>query len=247
VDGRPAETKLGRKLGPREQALVTSVLPLVDALALRVHRRFPDLASADLRSVGYEAAVAAVAGFDERSGASFSTFAYKRILGVMLREAPRELAGGLHERIRRAFAASRAEPPGELSIEEALVDTPEAARARAVAWVRRQAAGMLVAALYDATERTTDAERDFVRREEQVVAKAALDRALAALSDDERYFVERHYRDGATFDVLAKELGVVTRTVVRLHDGVKTKLAKALRREGVEHEPPIGEEEEEEE
>ncbi len=244
MDRPQADPRAGKRLGPREQALVTSALPLVDLLARRVGRRFPTVPAADLRSAGHEAVVLAALTYDPTLGVPFRTFAWKRIMGALVHDAPNEAFGTLHQRIRLAFAADTSEPPGELTLEEALLDTPEAARARALAWVRKQAAGMILAALFEAGQ-TAGGEDDVVARETQVRAREALDRALAALTDDERYFVERHYRDGATFDVLAVELAVVPRTVVRLHEAVKTKLAKALRREGIENEPPIGEEEEE--
>ena len=228
------------KLGPREQELVASIMPMTEHVARRVRRRFPEVPFADLVSIGQEAAVDAVLQFDPSRGVPFEGFAFKHIQGSMIRTGTTELSGHLHIAIRRAFLADESSPPAELDLDEALADTPEAARARALVWIRKQAAGMFVSGLFEAARTARGGEHEHVEREERERAQAALKLAVEALDADEKHFVERHYRDGAGFDEIAKELGVVRRTITRLHEKIKDKLAKRLRRSGVDSLPPIG-------
>jgi len=228
------------KLGPHEQELVTSVMPLIDLLARRARRRFQEVPFADLVSIGREAAVEAALQFEPNRGVPFEGFAFKHIQGSMIRKGTTEAAGHLHMAIRRAFLADESPPPADLDLDEALADTPEAARARAVLWIRKQAAGMFVGALFEAARTANGGEHEHVERDERERAHAALKRAVEALDPDEKHFVERLYRDGAGMDEIAKELGVVRRTVTRLHDKIKDKLAKRLRWSGVESLPPVG-------
>lgn len=222
-----------------QQRLVEEALPLVETLARRIGRRFPEVPAADFRSVGSEALVIAAREFDATRGASFESFAYLKVRGAMLRVATGEAFGSLHVLLRRKLAAADPDwqPPPELSLEEALDDTPEKAKARAVAWVQRQAAGMFVSALRAVVDAETPGPDDD-RAAERERARAGLARALSGLDENERYFVDRHYTDGATFDQIAGELGVVKRTVTRLHDRVKDKLLWALKASGVEGPPP---------
>lgn len=227
-------------LTPNEQRLVAYALPVVDTLARRHARRFPGVPEADFHSVGSEALVLAARSFDPTRGVPFESFAYLKVRGAMVRVATGEAFGSLHILLRKKLAAADPDwqPPEELTLEQALVDTPEKAKARAVAWVQRQAAGMFVTALRTMADAEVDTERETMRAEERARAREGLSRALADLDDNERYFVDRHYTDGATFEQIAQELGVVKRTITRLHDKVKDKLLRSLKTKGIDALPP---------
>ncbi|NUP13369.1 MAG: sigma-70 family RNA polymerase sigma factor [Polyangiaceae bacterium] len=228
------------RLSQAQQKLVESALPTVDHLARRAKRRFPEIPLDEFISQGRVALVDAVRNFDESRSNSFEVFAYKRVWGAMISDVPTERAGRLHVAVKRAFQADPQNfaPPADLDLDEALTDTPEAARARAVAWARKQAAGMLIAALKTAADSNADVERQVSARMERAHAEKMLGLAMAELDDNERYFVRRFYADNATLDTIAEELSVVKRTVSRLHDKIKTKLEKALRKRGVTSVPP---------
>ena len=234
-----SEPATPRALTREQQALVAEAIPMVRALAHRLRRRFPEVPLADFVSMGHEAAVRAACMFDPSRGVPFAGFAYKRVAGAMLRDATEESFGSLHVAVRRAFAADpdAARPPAELTLDEALEDTPDRARARAVAWARRQAAGALLASLTELGSNSTVEDR-LGARQAYARAVAALAEAEAELDPEHRRFVQRYYRESASYEAIAAELGVVVRTVTRIHDRVKERLARALLRRGVAEPPP---------
>jgi DNA-directed RNA polymerase specialized sigma subunit len=65
-----------------------------------------------------------------------------------------------------------------------------------------------------------------------------LELAVRDLNEDERRFVRRFYQEGASLDAIARDLAVNVRTLSRLHDKIKAKLAKSLRQRGVTGVPP---------
>jgi len=234
-----SEPATPRALTREQQALVAEAIPMVRALAHRLRRRFPEVPLGDFVSMGHEAAVRAASTFDPSRGVPFAGFAYKRVAGAMLRDATEESFGSLHMAVRRAFAADpdAARPPAEITLDEALEDTPDRARARAVAWARRQAAGALLASLAELGSSSTVEDR-LGAKQAYARAVAALAEAEAELDPEHRRFVQRYYREGASYETIAAELGVVVRTVTRIHDRVKDRLARALLRRGVAEPPP---------
>lgn len=221
------------ELSAAQQKLVESALPAVQTIARRTHRRFPEVPIGDFVSLGHEAAVEAARTFNPSLGVPFERFAVARISGAMIRDATHEHFGGLHILIKKAVTADVDAPPSELSLDEALDDTAEKARERAVAWARRETAGMFLSALAATVEGTEDLEDRVQRIEAFERTEAALKSAIAKLPKDERRFIRRYYRDGATFDTIARELGVVKRTVTRMHDRIKTELGERLRQAGI--------------
>jgi RNA polymerase sigma factor FliA len=216
-------------LTERERKLAERAVPLVQRLALSVGRRLRGPNLDDLVSVGSVAGVEAARTFDESRGVPFEGFAYKRIRGAMLREGLKEATGSMHYAITRALRDDAPDflPPSELSLDEALEDTPEKARARGVAWLKRQAAEQVIGSLMADPEKTRTASEELHKSELSLRLLAA----IAELDEQERFFVRRFYADDATLETIATELGVVVRTVTRVHDRVKTKLGKRLRRE----------------
>jgi RNA polymerase sigma factor for flagellar operon FliA len=216
-------------LTDRERKLAERAVPLVQKLARSVGRRVRGASVDDLVSVGSVAGVEAARTFDDSRGVPFEGFAYKRIRGAMLREGLKEATGSMHYAITRALRADDPDflPPSELSLDQALEDTPEKARTRCVAWLKRQAAEQVIGSLMASPEKATTASEEL--HKEQLSLRLLT--AIAELDEQERYFVRRFYADDATLETIAGELGVVIRTVTRIHDRVKTKLGKRLRRE----------------
>lgn len=240
LDHTQRDEKKRRPLTPAEQKLVAQTIPFVSRLARRAARRYALRDLDQLTSVGSEAAIDAVRTFDPARGTPFEVFAFKRVVGAMRRESAADRFGHLHVAIVNALAADddMASPPADLTLDEALEDSPEKARERAVAWIRKQAAGMFVASLQVQVQRTRDGEADVIARQERRHAIDMLKLAIEDLDEQERHFVRRFYEDGATLEAIAQERRVVVRTVTRVADRVKTKLAKALRKRGVTAVPP---------
>ena len=217
-----------------ERALVAETIPMIKMLATRMARRFTHVPLDDFISVGSAAAVFAARTFDPARGTDFNGFAYKRISGAMMRDAPTEVLGKLHMRIMRGLKDydPDARAPSDLTLDEALEDSPEAATARGVQWLRQQATESALGTLFAPEEHVPAAdaaERMF--REERL---QALTTAVQELDEQERYFVRRYYADDADLDTIATELGVVKRTASRIHQRVKLQLEKKLRRADVE-------------
>jgi len=226
------------RLSEHERRLVEQARPTVEQLARQAKQRFAEIPFDDFISTGNEAAVEVAHLYDASYGVPFDVFAFKRIRGAMLRKTPREVFGGLHIMIKGALSVDLEPAPSELSMDEALEDSPEQARSRALAWAKRQAATMLIGALEAATLPTDDRDA-VVEKENRDRSAAALSRARLGLTQEEQYFLDRFYRDGAKFDAIASELGVVKRTVTRMHERIKAKLCDLLRAEGVTGPPPM--------
>ncbi|MBL9028593.1 MAG: sigma-70 family RNA polymerase sigma factor [Myxococcales bacterium] len=221
------------ELSAAQRKLVEAALPVVQAIARRTHRRFREVPIADFVSLGHEAAVEAARTFNPKLGVPFERFAVARISGAMIREGTSEHFGNLHVIVKKAISAEVEPPPSELSLDEALDDTTDKARARTVAWIRRETAGMFLSALAETDALQEGLEDRLTRAESHERTEAALKNAIKRLAKEDRLLVRRHYRDGATFDTIAAELGVSRRTVVRMHDRIKTELGDRLRRAGV--------------
>jgi RNA polymerase sigma factor (sigma-70 family) len=223
-------------LTPQQRKLVESAMPMVEVIARRMHRRFPEIPVDDFVSAGNAALVEAARGHDP-SGAPFEAYALKRIRGAMLR-ATSETFGSLHINLQKALSRGDGldPPPADLDLEAALEDTPGKARDRAAAWMRRQFAGMFISAL---SPQSGGGEEELVARESYKECHAALERGLAELTSDESYFIDRYYRQNATLEQIATELNCVKRTVQRMHDGIRERLHKRLRKGGVTEEPHV--------
>jgi RNA polymerase sigma factor (sigma-70 family) len=219
----------GTPLTDRERRLVQAAAHLVEGLAASMARRFRTIPLEDFVSVGSAAAVTAARNFDPERGTTFESFAYQRIRGSMLRDTTREAFGSVHNAINRGLREYDADaaPPSDLTLEEALEDSPENARLRTIAWLRRQAAEMAVGTLLNQRAEHVPSPHDQLERE---TSKQALHAAIAELDEEERYFVRRYYVDDATLDDIAVELKVVKRTASRIHERVKGKLEKKLRK-----------------
>lgn len=208
----------------------------VNALARRTCRKYKEVSFDDLVGVGHEAALYASRSFDPAREVPFEMFALKRIRGAMIRYANGEAFGlaPLQKAIHKRLVDGDAAPPGDVPLEVAMADTPETIRKRTVAWARKQAIAMAVTALVqEATHQPDQLERRDAYRKAHTILEALLQR----LPEDERVLIDLHYRSGGTLSDVAERLGVSVRTVKRLHEKVKDRLAKQMRRAGVDEAP----------
>jgi RNA polymerase sigma factor for flagellar operon FliA len=206
---------------------------MVARLVRSAARRWPELSIAELESIGNEAAVRAACVFDPSKGVPFEAYAYRRVQGELRRMAAHEALGhraGIEAVFRVDGDASEQEPQAT-SLDEAMSDTPECARARAVAFTRREAAALVAAALL--AEGPLPADEQLDARQARARALAALEAAVDRLPEPQSQLVELHYKQGLTLQEIAERFGRSTRTVQRLHEAVKERLAQALTHAGV--------------
>ncbi len=202
-------------------------LTVVQILARVFARQWPAVHMTDFISIGHEAVVKAATRFDPRQGVPFERFARSAIWGAMLDHAHREtfVVRGTMRHIARVMS-ERVEI--EQSADAWLEESPTPARDEVVADLRARAAELVAAAYAGGTAALTS-EDIVIEEEEQRVTLSRLRRGLDDLTANERAFVQMYYEEEVTLEVIAAKMGVVVRTVYRMHDRIKAKLAKALR------------------
>lgn len=233
----------GRPKRDVDRARSERVTELVRVLARRQKRRFPGLSFDDLVASGNLAAVLAVKTYDETRGVPFEIFAMKRIRGAMLDLTADTTLNPVAKAVRLAVNERLGDfdmtPPAQLDLEEALEDTQEKARARAVAWLRNQAASMMATALltqHEGSDRPIG-EDAFAERDSYRHAYHHLTELLETIEPQEKILFQRLYREGSEAAAVARELDVSVRTLRRMHASLKEKLAAALRKRGVTSAP----------
>ncbi len=220
------------------------VAKTVTLLAHRVHRKFPELPAEDLVSVGNEAAVEAARSYDESRDVPFEIFAFKRIRGAMLRASVREVFDPVNAAVKRAIQ-SRMDfdmtPPAQVDLETALTDTPEVIRARTVRWLREQATSLLATAIVTRQEGADapQGEEGVAARDAYARGHAKLKQLLEKLPPEESALFDSLYRQNDTLEDAATRLNTSKRTIQRMHQKLKERLAVQLRGQGVTEEPPL--------
>jgi len=220
--------------------------PLVSRIARRVSARMPaNVEIDDLMQVGMLGLAEAIQRFDAERGASFDTYAARRIEGAMLDSlrAGDDVSRETRARLRQVRAAVQ-------RLEHRLARTP---RAREVA----NELGWTLQAFHDclveggaAGARAGDTELENLDDEsgdqEEVLASidehadplhslqmrqrhAALNAAFDVLEERERWLMEMMYRHGFSQQEASIELGVSPSMVSRMHEAIVVKLKRRLR------------------
>ncbi len=223
-----------------QQELVRAATGLVRGLAGRLAPRWPEIGYEELVCAGNEALVQAALRYDPNRGCAFESYAFFQVRGNMVKAAARELCSS--ERLvlkmaARALANAAPPPAATPSFDEPLQDAPDKARDRAVRWTSATAASMLVAMVLAAT--SYGGEDALIDREQYALGLTRLGQALESLEQNEQRFVELHYRQGLTLNQIGDRFGASARTVARLHERIKRKLARRLRASGVDRAPPL--------
>jgi len=202
-------------------------LIVVRMLARTFAYQWPKVPESDFVSVGHEAVVKAAARFDPKRGVVFERFAELSVWGAMLDLAHHEtfMVRGTLKGIARALSqhVEMEQSP------DAWLDEPAGpAKDEVLSNLRGRAAELVAAAFAGGTKGLT-AEDIVIEEEEQRRTLGALRQGLDDLNEDERTFIRMYYEEGVLLEDIAKRRGVVVRTVYRMHDRIKAKLAKALR------------------
>lgn len=217
---------------PTEEALLRDLKPEVQKLARRLARRSAAVAEEDFASAGNQEALLAVREFDATRDVPLRAFVMIRArwaMGRLARDDERQSGRRLaRELIRGRLVTSPLEVPVDRTLDEAMASSAQPARDRMKAFVREELASLSFAIL-TAQPRPSDEAAHEAASEQRVVREA-----LEDLSPQERWLVERIYKHDASLEVIAKELGVSSRTVKRHHQAIKASLAKSLSTRGVD-------------
>ncbi len=218
--------------------------PLVSRIARRVGARMPaNVEIDDLMQAGMMGLDDALDRFDEARGASFDTFAARRIEGAMLDtlRAADELPRETRAKLRQARTAVQ-------QLEHRLGRTPRAKEvSNELGWSLQAFHDCMVAGGAPGT-RPGDADLDSVDEalDDEVLASidehadplhqlqlrqrhAALNAAFDALEERERRLLEMMYRNGTSQQDAGTQLGVSASMVCRMHEAIVVKLKRRLR------------------
>jgi RNA polymerase sigma factor for flagellar operon FliA len=214
---------------PDRDDLVQQALPLVNAVAERLRRRYTLTASfEDLSSMGMAGLATAVDRFDPSRGVSFITFAYHKIRGAILdglRRSDRQYSFQLRCRLtaeRRVAEQLRFDDDFLSSSSEGRVDKATDVIASSMSHV---------ATLHLASLSGGGAEHAPTDPDEVVLQREVRDRvqnAIASLPEKERELIRLcYYGDGSLADVAA-HFGMSRAWATRAHQRALSALRKAL-------------------
>jgi len=219
--------------------------PLVSRIARRISGRLPaNVEMDDLIQAGMIGLDEAITRFDEGRGASFDTYAARRIEGAMLDalRATDTLSRDLRAHLRQVRAAVQ-------RLEHALGRAPRAKEvANELGWTLQAFHDGMVAAgasgarfgdeqleasddesADDEAMSTIDAHADPVHSLQQRQRHAALNAAFGALEERERRLMEMIYDRGISHQDAGAVLGVSPSRVTRMHEEIVVKLRRRLR------------------
>jgi RNA polymerase sigma factor for flagellar operon FliA len=224
---------------------------LVRRIAARMRARLPANVTMDeLEQAGLIGLNEAFSRFEEGRGASFETYAARRIEGAMLDalRATDTLSRDSRARLRQARAAVQ-------RLEHRLHRTPRAKEvANELGWPLKQFHDLMVEAgaggARDADEALESGEEAFavwaaygedegsaavdemadpLRGLQARQRHEALNAAFDALEERERYVMEKLYQQDASMSQVAEELGLSTARISQINNEVVAKLKRRLR------------------
>ncbi|HJV96374.1 MAG TPA: sigma-70 family RNA polymerase sigma factor [Albitalea sp.] len=227
-------------------AVLLTHRPLVSHIARRVGARLPAcVALDDLMQAGMIGLDDALDRFDAARGASFNTYAARRIEGAMLDSlrAVDTLTRDARSRLRDARSAVQ-------HLEHRLGRAPRAKEvANELGWTLQEFHDCMVDAgaagarfgdeelerladdgdADDAALSSVDEHADPLHQLQLRERHAALNASFDALEARERRLMELIYRDGASQQDAGAELGVSASRVSRMHEEIVVKLRRRLR------------------
>jgi len=242
-----AEPQTDANLQELRDRTVIENLPLVKAIAIRVHETLPvhvDLD--DLIHAGVLGLFGAVEKYDASKSVSFQAYAKHRIKGAML-DSLRQLdwaSRDLRKRQKQADEVTR-----DLSTK--LGRTPaenEVAREMGISvdrWRRISMALSNVGLVQPGSSRDSDQERDYIaefpatpefrpdRMCERRQLRSTLDRAIAVLPERYQKVVFLYYTNDLTMKEIGDVLGVNESRISQIHKTALRRMAAALESEGI--------------
>ncbi len=223
--------------------------PLVRRIAARMRARLPANVTMDeLEQAGLIGLNEAFSRFQEGRGASFETYAARRIEGAMLDalRATDTLSRESRAKLRQARTAVQ-------RLEHRLQRTPRAKEvANELGWTLKQFHDLMVEAgaggarnadedleageeafavwaAYGEDETAVDELADPLQGLQARQRHEALNAAFDALEERERYVMEKLYQQEASMSQVAEELGLSTARISQINNEVVAKLRRRLR------------------
>lgn len=228
----------------REQQLADSCQALVRSLAWQIHRRMPaHVELEDLISYGQVGLAQAASNFDPSHGASFTTFAFRRIRGAILDGLSQMAWFSRYEYHARRYEQMASELM-HMAVEDVLPDTVEGT----TRWLGGLSSSLAVVYLAssdgsDANDGAGDASgldiedngsptpaTDVIGRE----LRHRLHELIDALPEDAGKLIRLTYFEGKSLQTAADELRISRSWASRLHQRTLDRLATAMRAIGVD-------------
>lgn len=205
-------------------------VPIAEALSRTFAREWKKISREDFLSVGHDAAVKAARTFDVRHGAAFESYAHVKINYAMVDLATRELR---RARIIRDNLSGVLKDKWRIELVltfDEMLGRPEPVRGDLVRDMKERAADLFAGTVGRGSETLSGGEDAFIDLVEKKDTILMLRAAVKKLDKEDREFVRLYYEEGLTPDEVGTRLGVGKRTVFRIQERVRAKLAEALKR-----------------
>lgn len=221
-------TEASDALDASQSALAARATPTAVEIARGFASTWRRIPFTDFLSVGHEALVRAARRFEPDRGKPFEQFAHPRIWGAMTDLALRETF--VVQAVARRMAAMAYDEPGEVHLDAWLGETTTSPRDADRDTLRGRLACLATMAVGDLEPpRPPTPEASLIDAQERHRLLSALERALADLPERDRQCMHALYDDALTLEATAARIGIDKRTVQRIHDRVKKRLAEEIR------------------
>jgi RNA polymerase sigma factor FliA len=214
---------------PEENELVTTHLPLVQALARKLGAQLVGVEREDLISSGREGLIQAAQRYDPSRGVSFSTFAYYRIRGAMfdgVRRASAIVQGS--PRSRRSTFAERADEYLEPHAADPPPPDATVAADKLATMVADLTTSFLLCSSRDAAEEPDTSIPDPSQVAEAHEELSLVRQRISRLPEPEQKLLRLMYFEDLTMLDAAEQLGMSKGWASRLHARALARLRKDL-------------------
>lgn len=228
------------RLSTVHQARIKQVLPAFEELAGQIASRWRRSRYEDVYAAGTLRLTEVAPDFNPAIQEEFKAFAYPHVRGAMLREALKTVTFQGREKamIAMDLRDGPVDPAGRDLLANMMTPDPgPSSKTELRQYLALRAAGLYLAGV--AATKPETSEDEVVDHVDRKKAKAVLEEAVAALDARGKHLVDLLYYQQVTVEEAAKLLGdargkpYTTRHVSRLHEQVRARLARALRRAGI--------------
>lgn len=214
---------------PQENELVTTHLPMVQALARKLSAQLVGVEREDLVASGREGLIQAAQRYDASRGVAFSTFAYYRIRGAMFDGVRRACAVVQGSRRRRGPTfAERADEYLEPHAADAPPPNATAAAEKLATMVADLTTSFLLCSARDAAEEPDTSMPDPAQVAEAREELSLVRQRMARLPEAEQKLLRLMYFEDLSMLDAAEQLGMSKGWASRLHARALEKLRKDL-------------------
>jgi RNA polymerase sigma factor (sigma-70 family) len=220
------------RLNGDQRALVSLTMWVADRIARTVARHSKKLSEQDLIQIARTALSESALCFDKTKGDNFERYAWKRIVGRMLRELKRE-----HRQHTRVIARVLAALDTALEAVDEFAGTDESDSALIDERLDDFAAVLFLGLAVEAWR--NEGDDGAVRRETYVRALRVLHDGLASLAEEDARVLRRRWLDEVDWPELANEMGLSRSAAQRMEHDARERLKRYFLSHGVREMPPI--------